>query len=72
MQIASGTPTRMRTLGIGGKLPSIASLCGPLAHIGPLENTDRFTAAGEMWAGMGNCSCCGSTINESQIIRGAA
>lgn len=47
--------------------PKLRHVCTQGNHVGRLIETEAFEAAGGMWATLGNCSHCGSTIDRSQI-----
>ena len=56
-------PTTIRKLFAVGRL----GRCVNGSHVGPLVDAARFSEAGGMWEGCGNCEKCRSTIHASQL-----
>ena len=46
--------------------------CHDGSHVGPLVNTAVYNRFGGVWAGMGECAACRSTVHKSQIRPRAA
>jgi hypothetical protein len=47
-----------------------ADRCTATSHRGPLLDTAAYDAAGGMWAGMGTCAACGSTVHRDSLRAG--